>query len=100
MSAQAQSVVAALRSRERDIREHGVTRLSLIGSIARGEAGADSDVDVLVDIDPGRAFSLVDHSGLRLYICDLLRRETDVVVRDALRPAVAERVRLEEVVVF
>src|SRR3546814_18844109 len=76
---QRERVIALLKEYEREIRDLGVTRLSLFGSMARGEAREDSDIDVLVDIEPERKFSLVDHSGVRLYLCDLFGRATDVV---------------------
>ena len=42
-----------------DIRRHGVTQLALFGSIARGEAGPSSDVDLLIEVDPHARFTLV-----------------------------------------
>ncbi|MBI2978074.1 MAG: nucleotidyltransferase domain-containing protein, partial [Rhodospirillales bacterium] len=65
-------IVRLLRDREEEIRAKGVTRLALVGSVARGDATPASDVDLLVDIAPGRKFSLIDHSGLRLYFQDLI----------------------------
>jgi predicted nucleotidyltransferase len=50
----------------------GVTRLWLFGSLARGDARPDSDVDVLSDIIPGRKFSLLDLAEVRIALCDLL----------------------------
>jgi predicted nucleotidyltransferase len=62
----------------------GVTRLALFGSVARGTARADSDVDLLVEFDgpatPDRYF------GVQFYIEDLLGRAVDLVTERALRP--------------
>jgi len=92
--------IALLRSHEAELRARGVTALSLFGSIARGESTEESDVDVLVDIDPGAKFSLLDLSGVRLYLCDLFGREADVAIRKSLRPRFEERILADEVRVF
>ncbi|HJM49567.1 MAG TPA: nucleotidyltransferase domain-containing protein [Alphaproteobacteria bacterium] len=92
-------IVNRLKAREQELRARGVCRLALIGSTARGEATA-RDVDVLVDIDPQQPFSLVDHSGLSLYLGDLLECATDVVVRESLSPPERTRIGRDEVSVF
>ncbi|MCU0839381.1 MAG: hypothetical protein MUE49_11770 [Rhodospirillales bacterium] len=68
--------------------------------MARGEARAESDVDVLIDIDRDRRFSLIDHSELRLFLCDLLDRDTDILIRDALDARSLSRVQQDEMIVF
>ena len=65
--------IRILREHEGDIRAHGVASLALFGSTARGDAEADSDIDVIVSIESGRKFSLIDLSGLRLFLCDVFR---------------------------
>ena len=89
-----------LRREAQALRDRGVVRLALIGSVARGEARADSDVDVLIDIDRDRRFSLIDHSELRLFLCDLLGCDTDVLIRDALDSWSLSRVQQDETIVF
>jgi hypothetical protein len=81
-----ETIAATIREHAAELRARGVTRLGLFGSIARGEGGRASDIDIVVDIAPGRKFSLIDLAGLRAYLCDLFQQETDVVVRDDLRP--------------
>lgn len=53
-----EQVHRALRAHAPELRGLGVAHLSLFGSMARGEAGAGSDVDVLIDVSPDRTFSL------------------------------------------
>jgi hypothetical protein len=77
--------VRILRGNEHALHARGVTRLALFGSLARDEGGEDSDIDVAVDIDPQRAFSLIDLADLRLFLRDAFGRETDVVIREDLR---------------
>ncbi|MDP1900233.1 MAG: nucleotidyltransferase family protein [Rubrivivax sp.] len=62
----------------------GVTKLALFGSVARGTARADSDVDVLVDFD-GPATSK-RYFGVQFYLEDLLGSPVDLVTESALRP--------------
>jgi len=61
----------------------GVRRLALFGSMARGTARPDSDVDVLVDFD-GPATSR-RYFGVQFYLEDMLRRPVDLVTQAALR---------------
>lgn len=74
---------------------HGVTDLRVFGSMARGDAGADSDVDLLVRPLPGT--SLLDLGGLLMDAQDLLGRRVDVVSERALTGALRARI-LEEAV--
>ena len=84
--AERERVIRAIRAHEAELRALGVTKLWLFGSVARGDARPDSDVDVLIDIVPGRKFSLLDLAAVRLELCDLLEREAGVVIREDLRP--------------
>lgn len=79
------------------IRARGVIGLALFGSIARGEARSDSDIDVVVDIEPGRKFSLIDQGSLRVLLSELFGQEVDLVVREDLRPAFRAEVEREAV---
>jgi len=73
---------------------HGARNVRILGSIARGEGRSDSDVDFLVDIEPGR--SLLDLSSLILDLEDALGREVNVV--EISRPsAVADRIVREAI---
>lgn len=74
---------------------HGATNVRVFGSVARGEADAASDLDVLVDLEPGR--SLLDLGGLLMDLQQLLGREVDVVTAKALRARIRERVLQEAV---
>ena len=70
-----------LRARRREIlrvaERRGARNVRVFGSVARGEAGAESDVDFLVDMDPGR--TVLDLSELILDLQEMLRRKVDVV---------------------
>lgn len=74
---------------------HGARNVRIFGSVARGEATADSDLDVLVDLEPGR--SLLDLGGLLMELQELLGCRVDVVTEQGLRPRLRERVLREAV---
>lgn len=74
---------------------HGAKNIRVFGSVARGDADAASDVDVLVDMEPGR--SLLDMGGLLMDLQDLLGCSVDVVTERGLRPRIRDRVLKEAV---
>jgi predicted nucleotidyltransferase len=72
---------------------HGASDVRVFGSIARGEGGPDSDVDVLVTLDPGR--TLLDLGGLQFELESLLGRRVDVVTDGGISGELAMHVRRE-----
>lgn len=82
---------AILRAAER----RGAVNVRVFGSVARGEADEASDVDFLVDLQPGR--TLLDLGGLLMDLEGILGRPVDVVTEKGLRPRLRERVLREAV---
>ena len=74
---------------------HGAYNVRLFGSVARGEADAASDVDVLVDLEPDR--SLLDLGGFLADLEDLLQCKVDVVTERGLKTRIRDRVVQEAV---
>ena len=74
---------------------HGATDVRVFGSVARGEAGSESDVDLLVKMTPER--SLLDHVALWQDLEDLLGRKVDVVSEKALHRLIRQQVLQEAV---
>ncbi len=61
---------------------HGASNVRIFGSVGRGEAGENSDMDLLVDLEQGR--SLLDQAGLMVELEGLLGRKVDVVTEQGL----------------
>jgi uncharacterized protein len=75
--------------------KYGARRVRVFGSVARGEADGQSDVDFLVDLDPGR--SLLDLGGLQFELEALLGCPVGVVTERGLKARIRERVLYEAV---
>jgi hypothetical protein len=95
-----QGVRAALAALEKPLLERGITSLALFGSVVQGDARPDSDIDVLIDVDPEARFSLVDLVSVKNFLEERLGREVDVVTRHGIDPAIGERVEREAESVF
>ncbi|MEO5337202.1 MAG: nucleotidyltransferase domain-containing protein [Magnetospirillum sp. WYHS-4] len=95
-----EAIVEILRRHQGPLMARGVTHLGLFGSAARGDSKPESDIDVVVDIADPSDFSLVDHASLRVFLRDILGKETDVVVAAHLAPGFRNRVASERVEVF
>lgn len=80
------TVAALLRAGRARWEALGVSRVRVFGSVARGEARAESDIDLLVDFGPGRAAGLLDLMRARAVFEELLARRVDVVTEAALTP--------------
>ena len=80
------SALEILRRSESALRSRGVRRAALFGSVARGDHRADSDIDIMVEIDPEAHITVFDYVGLKEYIAGLFDGPVDVVSRDGLKP--------------
>jgi predicted nucleotidyltransferase len=73
--------------------QHGARNVRVFGSVARGEDQADSDVDLLVEMEDDR--SLLDLVGLEQELEELLRRGVDVLTDASIHPALRSRITAE-----
>jgi len=78
----------------------GVMALYVFGSVANGNAGPTSDVDLMIDYDPTSGFDLIDLSGVHLRLSERLGVNVDVVIRDNIHRRIREQVFKEAVRVF
>jgi uncharacterized protein len=74
---------------------HGASNVRVFGSVAEGKADDASDVDFLVDMEPGR--SLIDLGSLLMDLQKLLGRNVDVVTETGLRERIRRQVQQQAV---
>ena len=79
-------IIAQLRGNADAIRAMGATSLYLFGSIALDKGGADSDLDLFIDYDPARRFSLLDLVGIKQLLEERMSADIDITTRDSLHP--------------
>lgn len=89
------SVLEILEINQDHLRNYGVRSISVFGSVARGEAAPESDVDLLVDVD--EEVSLLGLARLKLHLQDLLGMRVDLVTPDALRPNMRDAILAEAI---
>ena len=89
-------VLAILAEHRDELRERGVSSLSIFGSVARDEAGPESDIDIFIEI-ARRPFTLFDLVDLKAYLEDILGRPVDVVIRDSIKERIRDRVLNESI---
>jgi len=91
-------ILAERRKAILDLAErYGVYDVRVFGSVARGDAGEESDVDLLVKVRPGR--SLFDLGGFLMDVQDLLGCKVDDLTDEGLKPRIRQRVLREAVAV-
>lgn len=93
-------ILRRLRLRRREFERSGIGRLFLFGSVARGEAGAFSDVDLYFEAAPDASIGLVELGALTARLEAVLGRRVDLVPADSFRPKVRARVVRDAVLVF
>jgi predicted nucleotidyltransferase len=98
--AERERVVAVLREQIPKLRRLGIARLRLFGSIARGEVGPKSDVDLLVEIDPESHFSLFELVDLEDDLLSLLGRPAHFAFASKLRPWLREEILEEAISIY
>jgi predicted nucleotidyltransferase len=79
-------VIARLKEAEPALRARGIRRAAVFGSVARGEDRPDSDIDILVEFEPGREGTIYDYVALKEFVAGLFDGPVDVIDRAGLKP--------------
>ena len=85
---------------EPELRRRGVRHLAVFGSVARGEDRSDSDLDLAVEIEANRAFSLIRLEDARLLLQDAVGRPVDLGEIDSFRPEVRVAFERDRIPIF
>jgi len=89
-------IIETLRANRTLLEQYHVRSLSVFGSIVRGEAGPERDVDILVEFDPGAKVGLFAFARLQRCLQDLLGRQVDLTTQKALHEALKKDLSQEE----
>lgn len=95
-----EEAIARIKPHEAELRAAGITSLALFGSVARGEARADSDVDLMCEIDSNSRMGLLEFIGVQLQLADFMQNPVDLVERAAMRPRIREAAESDMVAIF
>jgi predicted nucleotidyltransferase len=95
-----QEIIARLRKNEPALRGRGVRHAALFGSSARGEQRPDSDVDIMIEVDPAARIGIYEYVAIKDYIAGLFDIRVDVVGRDRLKPHVRSAAAQDAIYAF
>ncbi len=96
----AEHMIATLRAKEAELRRAGILHLSLFGSVARGDARPDSDVDLLVEFDPAAEMDLIRLVALERSIGDALGRPVEILPKPIENARLRANVERDLVIAF
>ena len=89
-----------LRQHADALRNRGIRHAALFGSVARGDARPDSDIDILIELAPEASLDIFAYVELKNDIAALFRGRVDVVNKDALKPHVRPPASAESIYAF
>lgn len=92
--------IEQLRKDADTIRGMGVTELYLFGSTARDEDTAASDLDLFIDYDTNKRFSLIDLVGIKQFLEETMSTDVDITTRDSLHPMLKDDIERNAIRVF
>jgi len=93
-------ILAKLKENESVLRARGVSHIAVFGSRARGDNRSDSDIDIMIEMDPAARIGIYDYVALKDYIAGLFDDPVDVVSRDGLKPYVRPAATADAVYAF
>ncbi len=100
MTLSLEETIQILKAHESQLRDYGVSHLAVFGSVSRGEAQKNSDIDLLVELNSNSVMGLFEYANLKLYIQSLFDAPADVANRSTLKPLLKDAILREAVYVF
>jgi hypothetical protein len=94
------TVIAKLREHEAELKAAGILRLSLFGSVARGDQTPQSDVDLIADFDKSKHYTLLTMGRLESRLAELLGTKVDLSSPDWMKESVRKQALSEAVRAF
>jgi len=92
--------IETLRRSEQALRDRGVMHAALFGSVARGDNRSNSDIDIMIEIDPDARMTVFEYVDLKDYIAALFDEPVDVVNREGLKPYVRPAATADAIYAF
>ena len=96
----AKQVLDTLKSHEADLRDMGIKKIGVFGSIARGDANENSDIDLFAELDRKKRISLVDYVGMVDQLKEVFGRPVDLVQCPAKKAYMREAIEKEGILAF
>jgi len=93
-------ILATLRKHAPELRAAGLIHLRIFGSVARGDASPQSDIDLLADFEESRPVTLVTMGSLQSRLADLLGAKVDLSSTDWMRDSVRNQALEEALLAF
>ena len=93
-------IIAAIRKNSEAIKAEGVTKLAIFGSRVRGDNRQDSDIDVLIEVEPDISFSILNLIGVEHIIQDATGLQAQATMRRSIEPRFAQRIADDIIEVF
>jgi hypothetical protein len=93
-------IIATILGRSDVIKAEGVSKLAIFGSRARGDNRPDSDLDVLIEVEPDCSFSILNLIGVEHIIQDATGLQTQATMRRSMQPRFAQRISDDILEVF
>jgi predicted nucleotidyltransferase len=100
MGTKLEDALATLRAAEPQLRAKGIQHAGVFGSIARDEARSQSDIDILVDLDPALPITIYDYVGIQEEVARLFSQTVDVIDSAGLKPRMRTAVSRDLVYAF
>ncbi len=94
------AAIETLRRSAQALRDRGVTHAALFGSVARGDNRSNSDIDIMIEIDPDARMTVFEYVDLKDYIAALFDEPVDVVNREGLKPYVRPAATADAIYAF